>query len=243
MRFPAIGVALLCSLAASGAATRQVSPYWASAVESAETTPDTQCATSNRVALDEMLLGVKGKRQFWTRTPELVVLTSVMAYRGPSGVDSVGLPEQLTRADADALEADLTDALRLLSDGTYAQFAAIHREPVAAGARTALSRPGQIVVGRFAGLRTQSHTIGFGGRAARADGSISGGAVILDRDFDQTSNQRALLRMHELGHALGYNHVLSQTSIMNPSIGPSPTPFDRMAVQAATDRNRTRSAN
>ena len=105
------------------------------------------------------------------------------------------------------------------------------------------NRPGQIVVGRYSGLRRLRNTIGFGGRAARPDGRISGGAVLLDRDYDQTSGLRRLLRTHELGHALGFNHVQSQTSIMNASIGPELTAFDRIAVRIAFDQTHTRSAN
>ena len=96
-----------------------------------------------------------------------------------------------------------------------------------------MSRPGQIVVGRYSGVRSLLKTIGFGGRSARTDGTIASGAIVLDSDYDRTSDLRRLLRTHELGHALGYNHVQSRASIMNPSIGPEPTDFDRMAVQIA----------
>ena len=48
--------------------------------------------------------------------------------------------------------------------------------------------------------------------------------------------RRRLLRIHELGHALGYLHVTSRTSIMNPSIGPEPTDFDRAASKIAFQR-------
>jgi len=42
--------------------------------------------------------------------------------------------------------------------------------------------------------------------------------------------------MHELGHALGYQHVESRTSIMNPSVGPEPTEFDRLGAIIAFAR-------
>jgi hypothetical protein len=93
-------------------------------------------------------------------------------------------------------------------------------------------RPGQIVVARYSGVRDQLATIGFGGRSTRGT-TIHAGSIILDRDFDQTNETRRLLRMHELGHALGYDHVLSRPSIMNPKIGPQPTAFDRAAVRVA----------
>ena len=60
--------------------------------------------------------------------------------------------------------------------------------------------------------------------------------MYLDREFDQSDARRRLLRIHELGHALGYLHVRSRTSIMNPSIGPEPTTFDRQASIIAFQR-------
>jgi hypothetical protein len=44
------------------------------------------------------------------------------------------------------------------------------------------------------------------------------------------------LRIHELGHALGYQHVQTTPSIMRPTIGPEPTDFDRAAALIAYQR-------
>jgi hypothetical protein len=79
-------------------------------------------------------------------------------------------------------------------------------------------------------------TIGYGMWSEQPDGSIVGGAMYLDRAFDRDDNRRRLLRIHELGHALGYQHVESRTSIMNPSIGPEPTEFDRQGAMVAFAR-------
>ena len=76
-------------------------------------------------------------------------------------------------------------------------------------------------------------TLGFGGRRTRKDGTISAGAILLDSEFDRTSAKRRLLRTHELGHALGYNHVHARASIMNPQIGAEPNEFDRAAATIA----------
>jgi hypothetical protein len=227
-------VLVLCAITAQGSQSRPYIQTWAPA-EAEGSIPTASASPSDLAALDEMLIGTKGKLQYWTAAPELVVLTSVMDYRG-DGTESVATTEQLTDAEADALVADLTGALRLLTGDTYQQFAAVRRERVAVGETTAISRPRQIVVGRYNGLRRTRNMIGYGGRAARADGRIVGGAMLLDRDYDQTSSLRRLLRMHELGHALGYNHVQAQTSIMNPAIGPELTSFDRMAIRVAFDR-------
>jgi len=184
-------------------------------------------------ALDEMLLGSKGRLQHWTHAPELVVLVSVMDYRGDGGVESIATDAMLSDAEAEGLVSDLTGALATLTDHKYVEFAAVRRETLAAGSRASISRRGQIVVGRYSGVRALARTIGFGGRSAWADGTIASGAIVLDSDFDRTSELRRLLRTHELGHALGYNHVQSRLSIMNPSIGPDFNDFDRMAAQIA----------
>jgi hypothetical protein len=60
--------------------------------------------------------------------------------------------------------------------------------------------------------------------------------MYLDRDFDRNDSRRRLLRIHELGHALGWQHVTSRTSIMNPAIGPEPTDFDRAGAVIAFQR-------
>ena len=94
------------------------------------------------VALDEMLLGPKGRLQHWTHAPELTVLLSVMDYRGEGGAESVATEATLTGAEADALVADLTTALTMLTGDTYSHFAAVHLEPVAVGSRTRHVAPG-----------------------------------------------------------------------------------------------------
>jgi hypothetical protein len=60
--------------------------------------------------------------------------------------------------------------------------------------------------------------------------------MFLDRTFDRDDERRRLLRIHELGHALGYLHVGSRLSIMNPAIGPEPTTFDRQGATIAFQR-------
>lgn len=63
-----------------------------------------------------------------------------------------------------------------------------------------------------------------------ASGAITSGAMMLDAEYDRTSKRRRLLRTHELGHALGYNHVVARASIMNARIGTDLTDFDRKAA-------------
>jgi hypothetical protein len=193
--------------------------------------------------LDEMLRDSKGQLQYWTSVPELVVLTSVMQYHTTASREFVATAETLDARETGSLVSDLRLALRQLTDNTFDDFAAIHYEAVAAGSRAGIVRPKQIVVGRFEGLTALTHTIGFGGRTTRRAGDIVGAAVLLDSEFDRTSSARRLSRTHELGHALGFNHVKSRVSIMNERIGPEVTDVDRQIGMMAFQRASVRPTN
>ena len=169
----------------------------------------------------------------WAQAPELVVLMSVMQYHAGPGVEYAATSETLTEAEANELVAHLTEALAILTNDSFGGFARVHREMLPAGATARIVRSGQIVVGRFDGIRALRQTIGFGGRVPGRANDISSAAVLLDSDYDRTSEQRRLLRIHELGHALGYDHVEAYPSIMNPRIGTAPTEFDREAARLA----------
>jgi hypothetical protein len=188
-------------------------------------------------SFDQMFRGT-GRLERWTSAPSLVVLTTVMTYASGFGDSHEyhATSEQLTDAEADLLVAQLTDALALLTANTFTSFAGVTREAAASGALVETLRPGQIVVGRYKGIQGLLSTIGFGRWATDERGQVVAGAVYLDNDFDKTNVQRRLLRTHELGHALGYNHVTARTSIMNPAIGPEPTTFDRQGSAIAFQR-------
>jgi hypothetical protein len=179
-----------------------------------------------------MLLGSHATPLRWDRVPELVVLMPVMQYQKGSGTEYRATAERLSDDEATQLVADLTSALAVLTDDAFQGFSSVRRESPSAGDVVNVMRPGQIVVARYNGVRDQLATIGFGGRSTR-NSTIRAGSIILDNDFDRDNETRRLLRMHELGHALGYNHVLSRPSIMNPKIGPEPTTFDRTAARVA----------
>ena len=57
---------------------------------------------------------------------------------------------------------------------------------------------------------------------------------MLDSEYDRTGGaMRRLLRIHELGHALGFNHVTSRPSVMNPTLGSEPTDLDKRVALIA----------
>ncbi len=187
-------------------------------------------------AFDEMFRSSNAQLQRWTSRPSLVILGAVMDYRNTSDQTYSATGDQLTDAEVEQLKAHLTEGLALLTGNTYTTFTSIEIERPSGGARVNTLRAGQIVVGRYNGIVTLQKTIGYGLWSEQPDGSIGGGAMYLDRGFDRDDNRRRLLRIHELGHALGYQHVESRTSIMNPSVGPEPTEFDRAGAIIAFAR-------
>jgi hypothetical protein len=196
--------------------------------------PGIRAESADEAALQEMLHGsAGGVVKHWPGAPDLVVLDSVMIYREGAVGSYTATSEQLTDDEEKEMVADLTAGLRLLTGDAYVAFASVRHETVAAGTDTRVLRPGRIVAGRYRGVQKLAHTIGLGGTLTRPDGTITSAAILLDEQFDKTSGKRRLLRMHELGHALGYNHVQSRISIMNSNLGPEPTSFDRDAARVA----------
>lgn len=186
-------------------------------------------------AFDEMFRTANSRLQRWTTRPSLVVLGTVMNYRGPAE-EFNATSEQMSDDEISLLVAHLNEGLALMTGGTYTSFADVKIERMAAGDRSSVARAGSIVVGRYNGVQTFAQTIGYGTWAENEVGAVVGGAMFLDSRFDKSDDRRRLLRIHELGHALGQLHVETRVSIMNPAIGPEPTEFDRHAAIVAFQR-------
>jgi hypothetical protein len=189
-------------------------------------------------AFNQMFRGSNDRLQRWTAAPSLVVVTSVMNYTAGFGDQENyhATSEQLTEAETALMIDQLTEALAMLTGNVFTAFASIERESASSGDKVNTLRIGKIVVGRYNGIQGLLSTIGFGRWATEANGEVVGGAIYLDRDYDHGNEARRLLRTHELGHALGYNHVTARTSIMNPAVGPEPTVFDRQGAIIAFQR-------
>lgn len=177
-----------------------------------------------------------GGLQRWTTRPTLVVLASVMTYVAGVRDEYIATSEQMTEEELSQMVADLTEGLGILTGGAFTSFAAVEIERPAVGVYASVARPGKIIVGRYNGIARLANTIGYGQWALASDGSVAGGAMFLDRDFDKNDGRRRLLRIHELGHALGYMHVVGRASIMNPALGPDVTDFDRAGALIAFQR-------
>ena len=186
-------------------------------------------------AFDEMFRTANSRLQRWMTRPSLVVLGTVMNYRGPAE-EFTATSESMSDDEISLLVAHMNEGLALMTGGTYTTFADVKIERTPSGDRTSVARAGSIVVGRYNGVQTFASTIGYGTWAENPDGAVVAGAMFLDSRFDKNDDRRRLLRIHELGHALGQLHVETRVSIMNPAIGPEPTEFDRQAAMVAFQR-------
>jgi Matrixin len=187
-------------------------------------------------AFDEMFRG-NGRLQRWTSAPALVVLGSVMLYHRVGSDEYQATSASLTDEEIALLIEHLTEGLALLTGQRFTSFSSVKVERPASGERVNTLRTGSIVAGRYRNVQAESNTIGLGRWAIDEESfEVTGGAIYLEHNFDRSETARRLLRIHELGHALGYQHVTKRTSIMNPTIGPSPTEFDRSAAMIAFER-------
>ena len=193
-------------------------------------------AAFDLAAFDEMFRGT-GQLQRWTSAPALVVLASVMQYENIGSELYHATSAQLTDDEVTLLVEHLTEGLALLTGNRFTSFSSVEVERPASGARVNTLRDGAIVVGRYRGVQALANTIGLGRWSTNGNTpEVTGGAMYLDQNFDRNDDARRLLRIHELGHTLGYLHVTKRTSIMNPAIGPEPTEFDRTAATIAFER-------
>jgi hypothetical protein len=186
-------------------------------------------------AFDEMLRDPGLRR--WTSAPPLVIEHRTVQFTDIDMTDGQGVEDVMTDAEADGLAADLVWALPQLTGGTFGAFEQVSRRTTPRGGRVVLLNPGVITVARVAGLSASQGTWGWSRWLYDSDGTVRGGIIMLDRDFERSASAyRRSLRAHELGHALGYAHVTARPSVMNASGRVEPTDFDRDATRIAFQR-------
>jgi hypothetical protein len=175
--------------------------------------------------------------QRWTSAPSLVIQTRTLAFTSTSDDQFVATSEELTRDEVEHLVSDLTDGFRQLTADCLGGFASIATERATIGSFVNVKRTGAIVVARHQGLAQATGYWGYGRWATSGDGEVVGGIVLLDRDFDKAEGQYCRsLRVHELGHSLGYYHVTLRSSVMNSSARIEPNQWDRQAILVAFQR-------
>jgi len=173
----------------------------------------------------------------WTSAPALVIVDAVLQFTSVSDSTFTALDERLTEQERASMAADLTWGLPLATGNAFTAFSSITVESPVAGTKVNFfSRDGRIVVARFRGLSQATGYWGYGRWARRSD-EVAAGAIMIDRDFDAAAGPYVRsLRVHEMGHALGYCHVTKRPSFMNASATWEPNDFDRDAARVAFQR-------
>jgi hypothetical protein len=193
-------------------------------------------STFNLAAFDE-LLRVSNLRR-WTSAPPLRIQSRVVQFTSVSAAQATGLTDVMSAAEMNRLEDDLTWALPRLTGDTFQMFAGVTRTTVDEGESMQVLNTGMITVARFQGLTAATGYWGYSRWQFQSDGTVIGGTIMLDQDFDSSSSPFIRsLRAHELGHALGYTHVTLITSVMNSNARTEPNTFDQQATRIAFQRS------
>lgn len=192
---------------------------------------------------DQMCRGGGSSLRRWDSAPKLIIIDAVLQFTDVNAASFLATGERLTTDEVGGLAGDLAWGLPQVTGQAFAAFSSVEVESPAEGAQVQFLRDDHaIVAGRFNGLCSASTYWGYGRWAARSN-MVVAGAIMLDRDFERSgSPYRRSLRVHEMGHALGWDHVTSRVSFMNHDARTEPNAFDKDATRLAFLRppgNRT----
>lgn len=184
-------------------------------------------------AFDEMFRHT-GSLARWTSAPRIVVQSRVLQFTNVNSMDFAALTETMSGAEFAGLMTDFNHGLPQITGNTFSGFSSEQREEAAPGERVSMMRDGHIIVARMEGLTAATGFWGYARWGITGSGEVVSGIVMLDRGFDTSGSiHRRSLRIHELGHALGYNHVTARDSVMNSHARTEPNAFDRDAARLA----------
>ena len=173
----------------------------------------------------------------WTAPPKLMIERRVLQFTTLGAQTYTALSETLTDAEVAGIITDMRDGYALLTAGRLGTFASIETRTSAEGAAVSINEPGYIVVTRQPGLTAAENYWGYARWSTTPDGEVTRGFIILDRGFELSSSSfKRSLRMHELGHTLGCNHVFNIASVMNQNAQTQPNTFDQQAAKIAMMR-------
>ena len=181
---------------------------------------------------------VDGGLQRWTSQPPLRIISNVIQFN-QTGPTYTATGEALSFSEIAGITSDLSYGLPLLTGGVFQSFAGVTTQTVTAGEAVTLLTDGRITFARCSGLSAARGSAGYGQWLFRTDDVVTGGMLCIDRDFDLSGSTFALgVRLHELGHALGAQHVTSKDHVlMNPTISVNDvTQWDRDAARIAFQR-------
>jgi hypothetical protein len=189
----------------------------------------------DRHAFDEMLRQPMLRR--WESAPPLVIHQRAVAFTDVNMSEAAAAAALMTGAELETLVGDLTWALPQLTGGTFDSFASVATQTAEPGSTVTLLNAGVITVVRVVGLASATGAWGWSRWLYGTNGVVVGGLIMLDEEFERSdSTFRRSLHAHELGHALGYAHVATTPSVMNPHGRLEPTPFDLDATRIAFAR-------
>lgn len=193
-------------------------------------------ASFDLASFDAMFRG-DGHLRRWTRAPRLVVARRALTYVD-NATTLTATDQAIDDIELQQLVDDLRDGLATLTGGTFTAFADVRIEEAAAGTPVQLSRTDTIFVFRADGLHGATRFDGYTRWFWNDDGEVVRAVAMLDREYDASASAlaRRALRIHELGHALGWRHVEGITSVMNPRSPALPTEFDRAGAVLAFAR-------
>jgi hypothetical protein len=173
----------------------------------------------------------------WVQAPPLVIETRTLQFTDVNASNAMGTDDEMSDLEYQGLVADLAWALPQLSGATFSGFASTRRQGSPSGFFVPLLNDNQITVARVAGLTTATGFWGYGRWQTQTDGTVVAGNLVLDRDFERSGSPfLRSLRTHELGHAMGYNHVTVRASFMNSAARLEPNSFDQQACAIAFQR-------
>ena len=192
--------------------------------------------TFDRDAFEELAprAGVTGLRR-WTQDPSLIVLTNVVEYDGVAYTPLV-TDRRVPEADFGCLLDGVQGAIAPMSDNVMT-FKKIDVMSPPAGSRFSIpgTTEGTIVLAVARGLSANGRASAFAG--IQPEVLVRGVVWVSADNLPLCGSTAARVYPHELGHALGYQHVTLEASVMS-GIQPTSalTAFDRDAIRIVYQR-------
>lgn len=194
-------------------------------------------ASMDLTAFDQMFRHTDACLHRWMSAPSLIVCDRVLRFTSVSDAEYVATDIVLSDADVESIQQDASWGLPQASGNTLSAFAGTSRYSPPPGEPVAVRRSGAIFIARYEGLQDATSYWGYGRWAFSSSGAVTAGIVMLDAAFDRSGSMYTRsLRVHELGHSLGWGHVTARTSFMNSNGRILPTPFDTAAARLAFRR-------
>ena len=185
-------------------------------------------------AFDQMFRSDGGVLHRWTSAPRVIVQRRALQFTNTGAIEYAATTYVMSDVEVSDLMAHLTSDLPQLTGDTFSGFAEERVETAAEGDLVSVTRPGWIVVARYDGLTTATTFWGYTRWAWNSAGETRAASVMFDGTFERsTSPYRRSLHAHELGHALGYNHVSVRPSVMNISARLDVSAWDRDGARLA----------